>query len=124
LPAAVVSVMPSLSADSLAPLAIATKKGFVEVFVIRVTPIGPLAAPEPLALAGPEPDAAAGAEPDAAGAAVLPPELQAANRTPAVARAARPRTRFPRFDWFTLVSSDGPLSGARLARPDNVVSGL
>src|SRR2546427_9146376 len=65
LPAADVSVMPSLSADSLAPLAIATKNGFVEVFVIRVTPIAPPAA-EP---AGAEP----GAEPpedEPAGAAL------------------------------------------------------
>ena len=90
---AVVRVMPSLSADSLAPFAIATKNGFVEVFVIRVTETAPAAA-DP---AGAEP--AAPPEPAGVDAAGL---LHAANRTAAVATTtARPRNRLPRIDGFT-----------------------
>ena len=87
LPAAVVRVMPSFLADSSAPLAMATKKGFVEVLVIKVTPIAPPGEPA----AAPEP---AGEEPP-------PLELQATNTTAAVATTARPRIPLPRVEWFT-----------------------
>ena len=102
LPAAVVRVMPSLSADSLAPLAIATKNGFVEVFVIRVTPIEPVTAPEPDAAVEP----AGALELVDVELGLLPVVLQAANRMAAVAITARPLIRAPRIDWSTWISSD------------------
>jgi hypothetical protein len=106
-------------------LAIATKKGFVDVFVINVTPIGPPAA-EP---AGAEPPAAepAGAEPPAAepaGAALLPVELQAAKRTAATTTATEPLIRLPKLDWFTWSSSDLAVVGVPDGAYDNDVSGL
>jgi hypothetical protein len=84
----------------------ATKKGFVEVFVIRVTPIGPVAAPEPVAAAeavdAPE---SAGDELAEFGLALLPLLLQAANRMAAMPTMARPLLRLPRVDSFTWISS-------------------
>jgi hypothetical protein len=67
-------------------LAIATKKGFVEVFVIRVTPIGPDAPVDPPAVDAPA------VLPGAVDAAPLPPE-HAPTRIAAEARAVRPPRR-------------------------------
>src|SRR5207244_6647723 len=92
LPAAVVRVIPSLSADSLAPLAIATKNGFVEVLVINVTPIGPAAEPPAAWLAVEElvPVELAGELPE-----------QAANNMAAVARVDTAPRRLPVVEWVT-----------------------
>jgi hypothetical protein len=77
----------------------ATKKGFVEVFVMRVTPIGPAAPPE---------------APGAVLAAV-PPLEQAASISAVVARADRLPSRFP-WEWITWVSSLMVVDRRRFAR--------
>jgi hypothetical protein len=104
--------MPSLSAESLAPFAIATKNGFVEVFVMRVTPMGPAAA-EPVAapdaVARPE---SAGDELAEFGLALLPLLLHAAKRMAAMPTMARPLLHLPRVDWFTWISSAVPAARA------------
>jgi hypothetical protein len=82
-------------------LAIATKKGLVEVLVIRVTPIAPA---EPAGVEPPGAELPAGAE--------LPLGLlQATNRRPAMATAAALLGHLPRVDWFTWSSSVVPAAG-------------
>ena len=99
----------------MAPLAIATKKGFVEVFVIRVTLMEPPAAAEPAA-----------AEPAAAEPEALPPAgvLHAVTRMATLATTPTLLSHLPRVDWFTWSSSAVLAALCPMALSDNVVIGL